>query len=171
MAVVVYILSYNYFPALQKNTAYLVGASAGVTAILVGLATKIPNYALRFRFIGNIKLWHIAVGFILLDIIQLPISNTGGHLAHLGGALTGFLLTNQVNKGKNLSQFFSNIFKSKKEKPLKTVYKNPKATNNIKNDNARQRKIDEILDKISKSGYETLTKEEKDFLFSVGKKQ
>ena len=167
----VYILSYNYFPALQKNTAYLVGASAGVTAILVGLATKIPNYALHFRFIGRIKLWHIAAGFVLLDIIQLPISNTGGHLAHLGGALTGFLLTNQVNKGKNISKFFSNIFNSKKEKPLKTVYKNPKATNSIKNDNARQRKIDEILDKISKSGYETLTEEEKDFLFSVGKKQ
>ena len=167
---VIYMLSYNYFPALKTNTAYLVGASAGVTAILVGLATKIPNYAMNFRFIGSIKLWYIAVGVILLDVIQIPVSNTGGHLAHLGGALIGFLLTNQTNKGKNLSNLFSSIFKTKKQNPLKTVYKKPKPKKPIKNSNAHQRKIDEILDKISKSGYETLTKEEKDFLFSVGKK-
>ncbi len=167
---VIYMLSYNYFPALKTNTAYLVGASAGVTTILVGIATKIPNYTLHFRFIGGIKLWYIAVGFITLDIIQIPISNTGGHLAHLGGALTGFLLTNQINKGKNLTQFFSNLFKTKKQNPLKTVYKKSGPTSTIKNTNAHQRKIDEILDKISKSGYETLTQEEKDFLFTVGKK-
>lgn len=167
---VVYMFSYNFFPALKTNTAYLVGASAGVTAILVGLATKIPNYAMNFRFIGSIKLWYIAVGVILLDIIQIPVSNTGGHLAHLGGALIGFLLTNQTNNGKNISNLFSSLFKTKKQNPLKTVYKKPKPKKSIKNSNAHQRKIDEILDKISKSGYETLTKEEKDFLFSVGKK-
>ncbi len=142
---VIYMLSYNYFPALKTNTAYLVGASAGVTAILVGLATKIPNYAMSFRFIGSIKLWYIAVGVILLDIIQIPVSNTGGHLAHLGGALIGFLLTTQVNKGKNLSQFFSNLLKMKKQNPLKTVYKKSKPQKPIKNSNAHQRKIDEIL--------------------------
>jgi membrane associated rhomboid family serine protease len=167
---VVYMFSYNFFPALKTNTAYLVGATAGVTAILVGLATKIPNYAMNFRFIGSIKLWYIAVGVILLDIIQIPVSNTGGHLAHLGGALIGFLLTNQTNNGKNISNLFSSLFKTKKQNPLKTVYKKPKPKKSIKNSNAHQRKIDEILDKISKSGYETLTKEEKDFLFSVGKK-
>ena len=167
---VVYMFSYNFFPALKTNTAYLVGASAGVTAILVGLATKIPNYAMNFRFIGSIKLWYIAVGVILLDIIQIPVSNTGGHLAHLGGALIGFLLTNQTNNGKNISNLFSSLFKTKKQNPLKTVYKKPKPKKPIKNSNNHQRKIDEILDKISKSGYETLTKEEKDFLFSVGKK-
>lgn len=167
---VVYMFSYNFFPALKTNTAYLVGASAGVTAILVGLATKIPNYAMNFRFIGSIKLWYIAVGVIFLDIIQIPVSNTGGHLAHLGGALIGFLLTNQTNNGKNISNLFSSLFKTKKQNPLKTVYKKPKPKKSIKNSNAHQRKIDEILDKISKSGYETLTKEEKDFLFSVGKK-
>jgi len=84
--------------------------------------------------------------------------------------LIGFLLTTQVNKGKNLSQFFSNLLKTKKQNPLKTVYKKSKPQKPVKNSNAHQRKIDEILDKISKSGYETLTKEEKDFLFSIGKK-
>jgi membrane associated rhomboid family serine protease len=167
---IVYLFSYNYFPTLKANTTYLVGASAGVTSVLVGLASKIPNYAIRFRFIGAVKLWYLAVAFILLDIIQLPVSNTGGHLAHLGGALVGFLLTNQINKGKNISNLFSNLFKSKKKAPLRTVYKNSKGSATVKNSNTNQRKIDEILDKISKSGYETLTKEEKDFLFSVGKK-
>jgi len=167
-----FIVGYNYFPALKTDNAYLVGASAGVTAILIGIATKIPNYALHFRFIGAIKLWYIAVGFMVLVIMQMSVSNTGGHLAHLGGALTGFLLTNQINKGKNITAFFSNLFKPKKQNPLKTVYKKPNSHNNnpVKNTSAHQRKIDEILDKISKSGYETLTQEEKDFLFTIGKK-
>lgn len=167
---IIYMLSYNYFPALKTNTAFLVGASAGVTSILVGIAAKIPNYAMNFRFIGSIKLWYIAVGFILLDIIQIPVSNTGGHLAHLGGALVGFFLTNQTNKGKNISNLFSKFFKSKKQSPLKTVYRKSNNQNPTVNSNSQQRKIDEILDKISKSGYETLTQEEKDFLFSVRKK-
>ena len=167
---VVFILSYNYFPALENQSSYLVGASAGVTAILVGLAAKVPNYAMHFRFIGAIKLWYIAVAIVLIDIVQLPISNTGGHLAHLGGAIVGFILTNQLDSGKNLSNFFSNLFKSKKQKPLKTVYKKAKPAKASLDKNVQQRKIDTILDKISKSGYETLTQEEKDFLFTVGKK-
>lgn len=167
---IVYLLSYTYFPSLKDSHSFLVGASAGVTAILIGLATKIPNYALHFRFIGAIKLWHIAVTFVVLDLIQLPISNTGGHLAHLGGAIVGFLLTNKTNKGENLNWLFSSIFKSKKQSPLKTVYKNPKPQQNTKNSSLQQEKIDKILDKISKSGYETLSQEEKDFLFTVGEK-
>lgn len=167
----IFILSYNYFPALKNDVSYLVGASAGVTAVLIGLATKIPHYAMHFRFIGVIKLWYIAVAFILLDIIQIPISNTGGHLAHLGGALIGFLLTSQFNDAKSLSSVFSNLFKTKKQKPLKTVYKKKKPVTTLADKNAEQQKIDAILDKISKSGYETLTQNEKDFLFSVGKKK
>lgn len=166
---IVFMISYNYFPALKDKSTYLVGASAGVTAILVGLATKIPNYGMQFRFIGSIKLWYIAVGFIVLDIIQIPISNTGGHLAHLGGALVGFLLTSQF-KGDTQSTSIFDFFKSKKQQPLKTVYKKPKSNSKIQTDTNQQQKIDRILDKISKSGYETLTKEEKEFLFSVGKK-
>jgi hypothetical protein len=147
----------------------LVGASAGVTAILVGLATHIPHYALRFQFFGNIKLMYIAIGFIVLDLIQIPDGNAGGHLAHLGGALIGFLLSKYFNKGKDIILSFENLFQ-KKEKPLKTVYKN-KQTSRKKTINPKdhQAKIDRILDKISKSGYETLSKDEKDFLFKVGK--
>lgn len=167
----VFMLSYSYFPALKTENANLVGASAGVTAILVGIATKIPNYAMHFRFIGAIKLWYIAAGFILLSIMQMSVSNTGGNLAHLGGALIGFLLTNQADKWTNVSQLITNLTNPKKKNPLKTVYKKSnQKRNQIKNKDEHQKKVDEILDKISKSGYDTLSQEEKDFLFTIGKK-
>jgi membrane associated rhomboid family serine protease len=168
---VVFMLSYTYFPALKNETTFLVGASAGVTAIIVGLAARVPNYAMHFRFIGAIKLWHIAAFFVVLDIIRIPLGvNTGGYLAHLGGALVGFLLTTQFQNSKQSSSLFSSLFKSKKQQPLKTVYKKSNSSSTVTNDTNKQQKIDTILDKISKSGYETLTKEEKEFLFSVGKK-
>ncbi len=167
----VFLLSYTYLPALKDSSSYLVGASAGVTAILIGLTAKIPQYALHFRFIGAIKLWYIAAAFIFMDIIQIPIGNTGGHLAHLGGALIGFLLTTQMNEGKGLLLYFQQRPKNKKRGPLKTVYKNTKPNRAALDKNAEQKKIDTILDKISNSGYETLSQEEKDFLFSVGKKK
>ena len=166
----IFMLSYNYFPALKNDPSYLVGASAGITAIVVGIATKVPNYALHFRFIGGIKLWYIAVAFVMLDVVQIPVSNTGGHLAHIGGAIIGFILTNQFDRTTKKTSLFSTIFNSRKQKPLKTVYKKPKSASNNTTTSTQQHKIDAILDKISKSGYETLTKEEKDFLFSVGKK-
>jgi len=167
---IIYILSYNYFPLLKGSQTYLVGASAGVTAILIGLATHIPHYALRFQFFGNIKLMYIAIGFVVLDLIQIPDGNAGGHLAHLGGALIGYLLTRYFNKGEMIILSFENLFVKKKGEPLKTVYKNKKNTQNRTiNPKDHQAKIDRILDKISKSGYETLSKEEKDFLFKVGK--
>ncbi len=168
---IVFILSYNYFPALKNDRPYLIGASAGVMAIVIGLVTKIPNYGIHFRFLGSIKIWYIGVAFILKDLIEIQLDdNTGGHLAHLGGALIGFILTTQFRDSKQSPSLFSNLFKSKKQKPLKTVYKKSKPVATSQNDTSKQRKIDGILDKISKSGYETLTKEEKDFLFSVGKK-
>jgi len=165
---ILYLVSYNYLPALKGQQTILVGASAGVIAVLVGIASYIPNYALQFRFIGSIKLLYIAIGFVILDIVQIPVNNAGGHIAHLGGAVIGFLLTTYFNQGKNISLWPENLFVAKKDKPLKTVYKN-KATSKSTNPIEQQRKIDAILDKISKSGYETLSKEEKDFLFKAGK--
>jgi rhomboid family protein len=168
---VFYMLSYNYLPALQTQKTILVGASAGVTGVLIGIASLIPNYALRFRFIGNIKLLYIALAFIILDIVQIPSGNAGGHLAHLGGALIGYLLTKQFQQGKLLIVWIENLFQSNRKKPLKTVYKNKSASQTKTNKtDSQQVQIDRILDKISKSGYETLSKEEKDFLFKVGKK-
>ena len=168
-----FLISMNYFPLFEGKSFTLVGASAGVSAIVIGIATYIPNYQLNLRFIGYVKVWHIAAFFILMDLISLAGGNGGGHFAHLGGAIFGFLYVRQAsNKELNLFGWLNDVFKTKK-KPLKTVYKSDKRkttvnkTKQTKSEN--QQKIDEILDKISKSGYDTLTKEEKEFLFKQGK--
>lgn len=165
---ILYLIGYKYIPLLQGTETVLVGASAGVTAILVGIATYIPNYQLKFQFIGFVKLWHIATIWVLLDILRLSGNNTGGYLSHLGGAIFSFLYVKYAGN-KQIDFFFllKNLFK-KKNKPFKTVYKSEKKSKRqTKNENQQQ--IDTILDKISKSGYNTLTKEEKEFLFKQGK--
>lgn len=167
----IYILAYNYLPALKTQETLLVGASAGVTAIVIGISTHIPQYSLNFRFIGRVKLLYIAVGMVVLDLIQIPAGNAGGHLAHLGGAFLGFMMTRYFHQGTVLIHWVEQLFRPKEKTPLKTVYKNKnKSYKKTTNKNEEQAKIDSILDKISKSGYDTLSKEEKDFLFNAGKK-
>ena len=165
-----FLISYNYFPLFSNQRVPLVGASAGISAIIIGIATYMPNYQLKLRLIGFVKLWHLAAIYIALDVLQLAGNNAGGHFAHLGGALFGFLYVNQASTTK--ISFWSKIgdFFTSKKKPLKTVYKSKKtATKKQANTTYKQQKINVILDKISKSGYDTLTKEEKDFLFKQGK--
>ncbi|TVZ55117.1 membrane associated rhomboid family serine protease [Lutibacter sp. Hel_I_33_5] len=169
---IVFLLSYNIFPAFsnQINQSILLGASAGISAIFIGIATYMPNYQLKLRFIGFIKLWHLAAIWVALDVIQIPAGNAGGHLAHIGGALFGFLFVSFASNTKiDLLKPIRELF-SKKRKPLKTVHKskNVRKKKDVKSNNQQQ--IDGILDKISKSGYDTLTKEEKAFLFKQGKK-
>ncbi|SDR66875.1 rhomboid family intramembrane serine protease [Christiangramia echinicola] len=183
----VYMLSYNLFPAFQgTGRSYLMGASAGVMAVLIGIATHIPNMRVRLMLIGSIKFWWIAAFLVVLDIIQIPMGNAGGHLAHLGGAGLGYLYTNQLRKGNDIGKWFENlmdslasVFKPREKKArMKTVHRTGKTaktqtrSNNAKsnfNKDEKQKKVDAILDKISKSGYESLSKAEKDFLFQAGK--
>ena len=169
---IIFIASYNFFPALQRiaDNSVLLGASAGISAIFIGIATYIPNYELKFPLIGFVKLWVLACIWIAIDVIQIPASNAGGHLAHIGGALFGFLyVVRASNKELEILKPLKKFFK-KKEKPLKTVYKsNKKTSKNTFKKSENQKEIDLILDKISKSGYDTLTKSEKDFLFKEGK--
>jgi len=175
-----YVIAYNLFPVFTNTTGYLIGASGAVMAIMVFIATYSPNTEIRvFRF--NIKLWHIAVFFILLDLVQIPRSgNAGGLLAHVGGALFGYVYAFQMAKGNDIGKWFENImdwvtnvFKSKKQNPFKKVHRTTHQTSSRTNTKiektVRQKKVDGILDKIGKSGYESLTKEEKDFLFKTGK--
>ena len=167
------------FLILSPINAGLIGSSAGIMAVLVGLATKIPHYELRFNLIGGVKLWIIAALYVFISLLGLNGMNSGGNIAHLGGALIGFLYTKQLSNGNDIGRFvvifinfINNLFQSKKQKPLKTVYKkktNIKRKPTYKEQNINQQKIDAILDKISKSGYETLNKQEKDFLFKAGK--
>jgi membrane associated rhomboid family serine protease len=166
---ILYLLSQNYFPLFEGKRTYLVGASAGVSAIFVGVATHIPNYQLKIRFIGYVKLWYLAAIWVGLDVLGLVGTNAGGNFAHLGGALFGFLYVKRAsNKEITVFDSIGNLFK-KKEKTLKTVYKSAEKKKQTQT-NLNQEQIDKILDKISKSGYDTLTKLEKEFLFKQGKK-
>lgn len=161
--------------------APLVGASAAIMAVVFASATYAPMYQLRLLLIGNVKLWHIAAVFLLLDLIQLPATNMGGHIAHLGGAFFGFLYIKLLQSGTDLSliiskilDFFANLFTAKKSTPFKKVHRNPvkpqqKTASKIVTKDKTQQQIDDILDKISQSGYDSLTKEEKEFLFRAGK--
>jgi membrane associated rhomboid family serine protease len=149
----IYMLAYNYLPALKTQETLLVGASAGVTAIVIGISTHIPQYALQFRFIGRVKLLYIAVGMVVLDLVQIPAGNAGGHLAHLGGAFLGFMMTRYFHQGTVLINWVDQMFRPKEKTPLKTVYKRKnKAYQKTSNKNEEQAKIDSILDKIIKSG-------------------
>ncbi|MGM0636583.1 MAG: rhomboid family intramembrane serine protease [Bacteroidota bacterium] len=179
----IYMLSYNLFPAFQgTGNSHLIGASAAVMAVFIGIATKAPNITFRLMLIGNVKLWQIAVFFVVLDLIRIPLGNAGGHLAHLGGAALGYFYTKQLDKGNDIGSGFQvfldwvlQLFKTDKQKSnMKTVHKNKKNFSSTKKKSStskddKQKKIDQILDKISKSGYDSLTKEEKDFLFNAGR--
>lgn len=164
---------------LQNNTI-LVGASGAIMAVLIAAATYSPLSEIRLLLIGNVKLWHIALVLFVLDLIQIPMSNTGGHLAHIGGSLFGFLYIKLLQNGTDLSKivskvidYFVSLFSPRKTTPFKKVHKNvnsqPKPARPVVEKDITQKQIDEILDKISKSGYDSLTKEEKEFLFKVGK--
>ncbi len=175
----IFSLSYNIFPAFQgTGKSYLIGASASVMAVLVGVATKAPNMQVRLSIFGNLKLWWIASFLVVVDFIQIPFGNPGGHLAHLGGALLGYIYTKQLDKGNDIGawiedsiNWFSNFFKTSKSPKMKTVHKSKTKAKSQKStpNKAKQEKVDQILDKISKSGYDSLTKAEKDFLFNAGK--
>ncbi len=169
-------LAYYYF--IDKTAAFpLAGASAAVTTIFIAIATKIPRYAIRLRFIGSVELWVLAAIWVVLSILQLANPDKGSAIAHLSGAIFGYIYSKQLEQGNDIGgwfegivDYFTNLFKPKKKSPFKAVYKTKSRTTTQDVSLTRQRKINDILDKISKSGYESLSQEEKDFLFRAGKK-
>ena len=174
-----FLFSYNFFPAFENSKPYMIGSSAGVMSLLIFMSTYSPNLEVRL-IIFNVKLLYIGIAFMMLDVIQIPYGNAGGHIAHLGGALLGFIYANNLKKGVDIglpveriiSKLF-NLLQLNKSK-LNVAFKNKSKKNfNDPNDDdlkKHQKKIDEILDKISSSGYESLSKKEKDFLFKAGNK-
>lgn len=174
---IVFVLGY-YFLNLSAS---IVGASAAIMAILVATTTYRPLMNVRLLLIGNVKLWHITFVIIVIDLMQIRIENTGGHIAHLAGAFFGFIFIKLLENGTDLSKivssiidFFVNLFLKRESTPFKKVHKNYKSTtikqpSKITTKDKTQQQIDEILDKISKSGYDCLTNEEKEFLFKSGK--
>ena len=146
----------------------MIGSSAGVMAVLIFICVYSPDYEIRILFF-NIKLLYIGLFFVLSDIIQIPYGNAGGHFAHLGGSLVGFIYARQIKNGRDIFDSFSSVIYSffyKKKKNENKIIKND--FNNIIRKDTKQKKIDEILDKINSSGYDSLSKEDKDFLFKNG---
>lgn len=161
------------------KVSLLVGASGAIMALLMATATYAPFMLLRIPLLGVVKLWHVAFFILVMDLIQLPLENMGGHLAHFGGALFGFiyikLLQNGVDMTKPISMFLdqlATVFKPKPKTPFRKVHRNTEKKSvhsSGQNTDMTQKQIDEILDKISQSGYDCLSKEEKEFLFKAGK--
>ena len=174
---ITFLLSFSLFPAFQNSTPVMVGASAGVMAVFIFMATYSPEYRVQL-FLLSVKLWYLGLAFVLIDVIQIPSGNAGGHLAHLGGALLGYYYAKKLAQGTDIGLPFERwvnrwVDLFRKKPTLRTVYRNTsnaakKAVSKSQDDT--QQKIDAILDKISDSGYESLTKEEKDILFKAGKK-
>ncbi|MDW5290659.1 rhomboid family intramembrane serine protease [Formosa sp. PL04] len=176
----VFILGYNVLPNVFNTGSRLVGASAAIRALLIFMCAYMPQMDLRF-FTFNIKLWIVGAAIVAMDVIGLFGTNSGGNLAHIGGAALGYFYAIQYKKGNDIGKGFESLidqitgwFSKSKKSPLKTVHKrNKKDMAGFKKEEfdafTNQKRIDVILDKISKSGYDSLTKEEKAFLFKAGK--
>ncbi|MTI29590.1 rhomboid family intramembrane serine protease [Xanthovirga aplysinae] len=178
---VIYLLVYNFVPYYAGINSQMVGASAAVYAIVVAAATLLPDYTFFLLFIGPVRLKYIAAIYILISLLGTAGANAGGNIAHLGGALIGYLYVSQMRKGIDLGKpvlkiiaFFKNLDLFKKKSKIKVTYHRTNTSQSSapksKMSKTEQAEIDAILDKISASGYESLSKEEKQKLFNASKK-
>lgn len=175
----VFVFAFNMFPVFENELAVAValGASASVMAIVIATVSYSPNYIVNLVFLGPVKIKYIALVFVLTDLIQLPQGNAGGHLAHFGGAFYGWLFISQLRKGKDISTGFNQMMETvfswfKLKKKMKVTHKrartaDDRAYNKAKKQN--QENLNVILEKISKSGYDSLSKAEKEVLFKSSK--
>lgn len=172
-----YVISFNSFPVFEKYAmGSALGASAAIYAIVVATAMLIPNQQLFLLFLGPVKIKYIALVSVIIGTLVDFNSNTGGKIGHLGGVIAGYLYMTQYKKGKDITfgigNFIGNfkkLFKKRKKKSkMKVSYKAPANDFDYNLQKAeKQKKMDVILDKISQSGYDTLSKDEKEFLFNM----
>ena len=182
---VLYLLCYNFIPYFADRAAFsmMIGASASVLAIVVGAATLLPNFSFNLILIGPVKIKYIAAFLVLLSISGAVGDNAGGNIAHIGGAILGWVFIKQLQRGNDLGRpihavlgFISGLFNRRPK--LKVTHRRtsaPAAKNGSKTSFGQpgkpsQTEIDLILDKISSSGYESLSKEEKQKLFQASQK-
>jgi membrane associated rhomboid family serine protease len=177
-----FILSYNVFPGLRSSVdaAEMLGASAGVMAVAMAISFYAPNYTMYLILIGPVKLKYIAIFFIITDILQVASYNAGGHIAHLGGVVYAYFFVLQLRRGKDMGHGFNRLlddivtlFSGRKRRMKVTHRKSAKEMTDMEYNRSKaqmQEEIDHILDKIAKSGYDSLTKKEKETLFRMGGK-
>ena len=176
-------LAFNIFPYFETAvyTSYLIGASASVLAIVIATAVREPEYSVQFMLIGSVRLKYVALIMITMDLIFITESNAGGHIAHLGGALMGCWFATSLNRGRDITYWINRVIdmlsfspkgKSGRRKPkMKVHYGNKQKDYDF---NARRKanddEIDRILEKLRKSGYGSLSEEEKKTLFNASKR-
>lgn len=172
-----YLIVFNISPAfsLQVHHSHLMGASAGVIAVMVAIATLLPEYTVHLLLIGPVKLKYVALVSILIYFISIPLGNAGGQIAHLGGALFGYLMVKQLKKGNDITGWLSNLFiKGRRSRTRMTIVRSSKPVSDdayIEAAISKQEAIDRVLDKINKSGFDSLSKEEKEILYKASGKQ
>lgn len=175
---IAYMLAYNLIPVFQKSIpdVQLLGASASVIAIVIAIAVYVPNHLINLVFIGPVKIKWIAFVSVLLYVINLSGDNAGGNFAHLGGALWGWIYMSQLMAGREITGRFDRVtdtffswFRPRRKLKIKYNAPNPDYSYN-RNKVSQQDEINRVLDKIGKSGYDSLTFDERETLFKMGKK-
>lgn len=175
-----YFIAYATLPLFQNQYASLCGASAAIMAIIVACAYTDPERSIRLVLFGNVKVKWLAVFAIVVSLLNVASENAGGNISHLGGALGGFFYVFALRKGKNLTSGINkaidsivNLFKRNKAPKMKVTYNQRPMTDQEYNYAKRQEseQIDIILDKIKKSGYDSLSKEERDKLFTASRRK
>lgn len=185
LGAIMYLASFNLFPYFSDAVAhsYMLGASASVLSIVVATAYRKPDYEVRMLFLGSIRLKYIALFMVLSDLLFISSENAGGHIAHLGGAIGGWLFAASLSKGVDLTawinkllDWFIDVFTGKlfkrEKKPKMSVHYSKKQKDYEYNAQKKVQsdEIDRILDKLKKTGYENLTTEEKKSLFDASKR-
>lgn len=176
---VLYILSFNIFPAFSGlvSESVAIGASASVMAVVIAIAAYVPDYTIHLLLLGRVKIKYMALAILVLTSFMDFSVNSGGKLAHIGGAIFGYLYTLNIRQGRDIGRGINKVIDIivtvfRPRKKMKVAYKKPATDydyNKIKAEH--QSKINTILDKISKGGYDSLTKEEKETLFRESQKR
>lgn len=169
-----YMATYNIIPYYgdRVSESLMLGASAGVFSVVVGSATLMPNYTFYLLLIGPVRIKYIALFYVLLSFFDVAGSNAGGEIAHLGGAFIGYIFIKQLQNGVNIGEGIINLINLFNKKKRKKESKKDVSQDLRKGSmEPSQDEVDKILDKISDSGYSSLTKKEKERLFNASKKQ
>lgn len=169
-----FVLLYNVIPAFEaaSSLSILIGASAGVFAIMVGAAMLAPDYPVHMILFGEVKLKYVAIALTILYLVSIPDSNSGGNIAHLGGGLAGMFYIMLTRKGINPGgwiEFILSLPSKIRNRKIRVVHSKPvpMMVGKPNTDKLQQDVIDAILDKISRSGYDSLSAKEKEILFKA----
>ena len=176
---VLYIASFNIFPVFSGlvSESVAIGASASVMAVVIAIAAYVPDYSISLLLIGRVKIKYMALAILILTSFMDFSVNSGGKLAHIGGAIFGYLYTIKIRQGKDIGKGINRIIDTlvtlfKPRKKMKVTYRKPADDHDYNKRKAEhQELINSILEKISKGGYDSLTKEEKETLFKESQKR